>query len=61
MKITYVSPGDNRNTAGDHPVRFPSPGNKSKNVLRYGPIVMNTQEELQPPEEYQNGTFIKDS
>jgi redox-sensitive bicupin YhaK (pirin superfamily) len=31
-------------------------------VAWYGPIVMNTEEELRIAfEEYQNGTFIKDS
>jgi redox-sensitive bicupin YhaK (pirin superfamily) len=46
----------------DHPVRFLLISGKplGEPVAWYGPIVMNTQEELRIAfEEYQNGTFIK--
>ena len=49
-------------TAGDQGVRFLFIAGKPLNepVAWYGPIVMNTQEELRTAfEEYQNGTFIK--
>jgi quercetin 2,3-dioxygenase len=47
---------------GERPVRFLFISGKPLNepVAWYGPIVMNTQEELRVAlEEYQNGTFIK--
>jgi redox-sensitive bicupin YhaK (pirin superfamily) len=47
---------------GDHPVRFLFISGKPLNepVAWYGPIVMNTQEELRLAfAEFQNGTFIK--
>ncbi len=49
-------------TTQDHPVHFLFVSGKpiGEPVAWYGPIVMNTQEELQIAfEEYQNGTFIK--
>ncbi|MBF0563708.1 MAG: pirin family protein [Nitrospirae bacterium] len=49
-------------TAGNEPVRFLLVSGKpiGEPVAWYGPIVMNTQEELRVAfEEYQNGTFIK--
>jgi redox-sensitive bicupin YhaK (pirin superfamily) len=49
-------------TTEDHPVRFLLVSGKplGEPVAWYGPIVMNTQEELKIAfEEYQNGTFIK--
>ncbi|NIO03551.1 MAG: pirin family protein [Proteobacteria bacterium] len=49
-------------SAGDKPVRFLLISGKpiAEPVAWYGPIVMNTQEELRIAfEEYQNGTFIK--
>jgi hypothetical protein len=48
--------------AGDKGVRFLLVSGKPirEPVAWYGPIVMNTQEELRIAfEEYQNGTFIK--
>jgi redox-sensitive bicupin YhaK (pirin superfamily) len=48
--------------AGERPVRFLFISGKPLNepVAWYGPIVMNTQEELRVAfEEFQNGTFIK--
>jgi redox-sensitive bicupin YhaK (pirin superfamily) len=49
-------------TTTDQPVRFLFVSGKPLNepVAWYGPIVMNTQEELKVAfEEYQNGTFVK--
>jgi hypothetical protein len=49
-------------SAGEEPVRFLFASGKpiGEPVAWYGPIVMNTREELrQAFEEYQNGTFIK--
>ena len=49
-------------TTTEHPVRFLLVSGKPLNepVAWYGPIVMNTQEELRVAfEEYNNGTFIK--
>ncbi len=49
-------------TSSDEPVRFLLISGKPLNepVAWYGPIVMNTQEELEKAfEEYRNGTFIK--
>ena len=49
-------------TTGEKPVRFFLVSGKpiKEPVAWYGPIVMNTQEELRIAfEEYQNGTFIK--
>lgn len=49
-------------TAGDRPVRFLFISGKPLNepVAWYGPIVMNTNEELRTAfEEYEKGTFIK--
>jgi redox-sensitive bicupin YhaK (pirin superfamily) len=49
-------------TAEDSSVRFLLVSGKplGEPVAWYGPIVMNTQEELRVAfEEYQNGTFIK--
>ncbi|HMN02193.1 MAG TPA: pirin-like C-terminal cupin domain-containing protein, partial [Geobacter anodireducens] len=49
-------------TAGDRPVRFLFLSGKPLNepVAWYGPIVMNTNEELRTAfEEYEKGTFIK--
>jgi len=49
-------------TTGEKPVRFLLVSGKpiKEPVAWYGPIVMNTQEELRIAfEEYQNGTFIK--
>ena len=49
-------------TATDQPVRFLFVSGKplGEPVAWYGPIVMNTQEELKVAfEEYQNGTFVK--
>jgi redox-sensitive bicupin YhaK (pirin superfamily) len=47
---------------GDQPLRFLLISGKLLNepVAWYGPIVMNTKEELRSAfEEYQNGTFVK--
>nr|WP_280176534.1 pirin-like C-terminal cupin domain-containing protein [Methanococcoides vulcani] len=49
-------------TAGNKELRFLLVSGKPINepVAWYGPIVMNTQEELKVAfEEYRNGTFIK--
>ena len=49
-------------STGDEPVSFLLISGKpiGEPVAWYGPIVMNTQEELQLAfEEYENGTFIK--
>ncbi len=49
--------------ASEKPLRFLLISGKpiDEPVAWYGPIVMNTEEELkQAFEEYQNGTFIKD-
>jgi redox-sensitive bicupin YhaK (pirin superfamily) len=49
-------------TTTEQPVRFLLVSGKPLNepVAWYGPIVMNTQEELRTAfEEYKNGTFIK--
>ena len=46
----------------EHPVRFLLVSGRpiGEPVAWYGPIVMNTQQELRTAfEEYQNGTFIK--
>jgi len=50
--------------AGDRPLRFLFLSGKPLHepVAWYGPIVMNTQEELRVAfEEYTNGTFVKHS
>lgn len=49
-------------TAGDHPLRFLYISGRplQEPIAWYGPIVMNTQEELRLAfDEYANGTFIK--
>jgi redox-sensitive bicupin YhaK (pirin superfamily) len=55
--------GDNvKITAGDKELRFLLISGKplGEHVAWYGPIVMNTREELEVAfEEYQNGTFIR--
>ena len=61
--VLYERTGDQAViTAEDSPVRFLLVSGKpiGEPVAWYGPIVMNTQEELQVAfEEYQKGTFIK--
>ncbi len=62
--VLYERGGDSiRVTTADKPVRFLFVSGKPLHepVAWYGPIVMNTQEELRVAfEEYTNGTFIKD-
>jgi redox-sensitive bicupin YhaK (pirin superfamily) len=61
--LVIYDDGDSVNiTSSDEPVRFLLISGKPLNepVAWYGPIVMNTQEELEKAfEEYRNGTFIK--
>lgn len=63
--LVHYSPGDHVEiSTTDKPVRFLLISGKPLNepVAWHGPIVMNTQTELQAAlEEYQNGTFIKNS
>jgi hypothetical protein len=62
--VVYHYDGDEiRVTAGDRGVRFLLFSGRpiGEPVAWYGPIVMNTQEELRVAfEEYRNGTFVKD-
>ncbi len=61
--VLYEHTGDTvQVTTTDRPVRFLFVSGKPLNepVAWYGPIVMNTQEELRVAfEEYKNGTFVK--
>jgi quercetin 2,3-dioxygenase len=61
--VLYERDGDSITVStGDEPVRFVLISGKPLNepVAWYGPIVMNTEEELRVAfEEYENGTFIK--
>jgi redox-sensitive bicupin YhaK (pirin superfamily) len=61
--VLYSDGEDVAVEASENPLRFLLISGKPINepVAWYGPIVMNTEEELkQAFEEYRNGTFIKD-
>jgi redox-sensitive bicupin YhaK (pirin superfamily) len=62
-RLVIFKDGDNvKITAGDKELRFLLISGKplGEHVAWYGPIVMNTREELEVAfEEYQNGTFIR--
>jgi len=61
--LVIYEDGDSVNiSSSDNPLRFLLISGKplKEPVAWYGPIVMNTQEELEKAfEEYRNGTFIK--
>jgi len=60
--VIFDESGDVSVSTGEKPVRFLLISGKpiGEPVAWYGPIVMNTQEELRTAfEEYENGTFIK--